>query len=96
MMTQLTIINNEGLSAGSTRWFWVFAINAVNKSAPSSNDRESAVWEAGTTVGPSVPGAPRYLVVEIARDSSGTELTERGVILLWTEPEFSVGDTIRG
>ena len=93
---ELSIIDSEGLSAGSTRWFRVFAINAVNKSAPSSNDRESAVWKDGTTVGPSVPGAPRYLVVEIARDSSGTELTERGVILLWTEPEFSAGDTIRG
>ena len=34
----------KGLSAGSTRWFRVFAINSENKGGPSANDRESAVW----------------------------------------------------
>lgn len=86
----------EGLSAGSTRWFRVFAINTVNKGGPTDNDRGSAVWESGTTAGPSVPGAPGYLVAETARDSSGEELSERGVVLLWTTPVYSAGDTIRG
>ena len=86
----------EGLSAGSTRWFRVFAINSKNKSGPSTNDQQSAVWEDGTTAGPSVPGAPRYLVAETARDSNGIELTERGVVLLWDAPLISAGDEIRG
>ena len=69
---------------------------STNKGGPSANDQESAVWKDGTTAGPSVPGAPRYLVAETARDSSGEELTERGVVLLWDTPLISGGDEIRG
>ena len=43
-----------------------------------------------------MPGAPRYLVAETARDSSGIELSERGVVLLWDTPVYSAGDKIRG
>ena len=76
----------------------------MNKGGPSDNDRESACIVAGqdgTTDGPSVPGAPRYLVAGRPReDSSGanSELTDaKGVVLLWdTLPNIPPGDEIEG
>ena len=85
------------LDAGSVRWFQVFAINLVNaENAPTAEDLESAEHEMGKTEAPSLPGAPKYLVAETARDSNSMQRTELGVDLLWTQGDLAAGDTIEG
>ena len=95
---------NDGLEAGSVRWFRVFAINSVNATvatgttddAPTPDDVASAEPKMGKTAAKAKPGAPMYLVAETARDSNSMQRTELGVDLLWDQGELSAGDTVKG
>ena len=86
----------EGLTAGSIRWFRVFAVNDVNKGGPTPDDESSAEPKMGKTASPVKPGAPQYLVAETARDSNSEQRTELGVDLLWDQGDLASGDTIMG
>ena len=85
------------LTAGSVRWFRVFAVNTVNATdAPTADDRASAEPKMGKTAAPAKPGAPVGLVAETARDANSDERTELGVDLLWNQGDLAAGDTIKG
>ena len=85
------------LTAGSVRWFRVFAINTVTAATkPTPDDIASAQPKMGKTAAVSIPGAPQYLVAETGRDANSVQRTELGVDLLWTQGDLAAGDTIKG
>ena len=86
----------EDLTAGSIRWFRVFAINDKNKEGPTPDDTESVEPKMGKTEAPAKPGAPQYLVAETGRDANSEQRTELGVDLLWDQGDLASGDTIMG
>ena len=86
----------EDLTAGSIRWFRVFAINDKNKEGPTPDDTESAEPKIGKTAAPAKPGAPQYLVAETGRDANSEQRTELGVDLLWDQGDVAAGDVIVG
>lgn len=84
------------MTAGTVRWFRVFAVNSVNAAGPTADDASSAEPKMGKTAAPAKPGAPMYLVAETARDANSEQRTELGVDLLWTQGTLAAGDTIKG
>ena len=80
-LTTTSYMDSMGLNPGDKRWYRIVAKNGANV-VPGTGGAEAlgATDEAGE------PGTPVGLVAEVAKDSSFTATTDRGVLLLWDEP----------
>ena len=98
---------DDALNGGDVRWFRVFAINQANSTAAGDEadpmddmvtdadlDKVAATPKRGQTAASARPEPPADLSAETARDSSGREVPDRGVLLIWNMPANPEGATI--
>ena len=80
-LTETSYMDSMELNPGDKRWYRIVAKNGANV-VPGTGGGEAlgATDEAGS------PGTPIGLVAEVAKDSSFTATTDRGVLLLWDQP----------
>ena len=76
-----TTYTHEKLLPGDQRWYRVVA-EAEGQSVPGADGAETI----GQTQAAGEPGVPIGLVAEVAKDSSFTAASDRGVLLLWNQP----------
>ena len=100
-------IGDDALNGGDVRWFRVFPISQAN-SMPAGDeddpmddmvtdaelDKVAATPKRGQTDAAASPEPPADLSAETARDSSGKEVPDRGVLLIWNMPDNPEGATI--
>ena len=79
-ITEITY-THEGLLPGDQRWYRVVA--KAEGAAVSGADGAETL---GQTQEAGEPGVPIGLVAEVAKDSSFTSSSDRGVLLLWNQP----------
>ena len=99
--------STSALRGGDVRWFRVFPINQANSAADGDEDdllddmvtdtaldKGAAEPKRGQTDDAVAPDPPVNLSAETARDSSGMEVPDRGVLLIWNMPDDPKGATI--
>ena len=85
------------LTAGTDRWFRVFAINQVVKDDGLSLTQQSlARPKKGTSAKAGTPAVPVDLTAQAARDANINEAARLGVDILWNAPDDPAGDVVTG
>ena len=81
-LTTTSYTDSMGLNPGDQRWYRIVAKTDKGGVVPGTGGAEAL----GETDEAGEPGKPVGLVAEVAKDSSFTATTDRGVLLLWDEP----------
>ena len=80
-VTETSYMDSMELNPGDKRWYRIVAKNGAVV-VPGTGGAEAL----GETDEAGEPGTPVGLVAEVAKDSSFTATTDRGVLLLWDQP----------